>query len=81
MIMKKPRWFLVISLFMFIFVVSIAYGQEQYWQLTFMYNTQSLTLIDAVKIPSMQKKIRTPGLTNAPWKLGYTLTWLDNKGN
>jgi hypothetical protein len=70
--------YLTISCFI---LISITYGQEQYWQLTFSYNQKTLTLIEAGKIPIMQKKVQTPGINGAPLKLGYTLTWLDNKGN
>ncbi|MFB3895230.1 MAG: M64 family metallopeptidase [bacterium] len=70
--------YIILSSFM---LVSIGYSQDQYWQLTFSYTKQSLTLIAADKIPMMQKKIQTPGINGAPLKLKYSLTWIDAQGN
>lgn len=79
--MNKPtRFFCYLILSCFI-LVSITYGQEQFWQLTFAYNQNALTLLDAGKIPNLQKRVQTPGIIGAPLKLGYILAWLDEKGN
>lgn len=51
----------------------------QYWQLTFSYDAKTLTLLEAGKIPPLQKQIRTPGLTGAPVRIAYHLAWLDSK--
>jgi hypothetical protein len=80
-IMNKLNRFIIYSILCSFIIVSSTYGQEQFWQLTFSYNQNSLTLIDVGKIPNLQKRIQTPGINGAPLKLGYTLAWLDEKGN
>jgi len=50
------------------------------WQLRFEYDQGTLTLVEAARIPSIKKTIRTPGLAYAPVKVGYDLTWLDASG-
>lgn len=77
---KRIRVFIYIILYGVI-LTSFSFSQTQYWQLTFSYNKQSISLIDADKIPLMQKKIQTPGINGAPLKLKYALTWLDPQGN
>ncbi|MCP4685141.1 MAG: hypothetical protein GY867_06775, partial [bacterium] len=53
---------------------------SQPWQLRFEYDQGELRLVEAARIPSIKKTIRTPGLELAPVKVGYDLTWLDGAG-
>lgn|GEM_PF-925271 len=52
----------------------------QHWQLTFSYDSTSLAVVEAGRIPSMPKLVRTPGLAGAPLKIAYDLDWLDDEG-
>jgi hypothetical protein len=51
-----------------------------YWQLTFSYDQEQLTIIDAAPIPPMRKQVHTPGLIGAPMKIAYDVEWLDQQG-
>lgn len=50
------------------------------WQLVFRYDSQSLELQRADRIPAVNKQIRTPGLTSAPMRVAVDLEWLDAAG-
>lgn len=82
---------LILAIFLlFAFAVSNAAEQaapseaqssgSQPWQLQFEYDRGSLTLVEAARIPSLKKSIRTPGLEYAPVRVGYNLTWLNSTG-
>jgi hypothetical protein len=51
---------------------------ETSWQLLLSYDSQSVTVVEAAKIPSMTKQTRTPGLIGAPVKISYGFEWLDD---
>lgn len=65
-------------LFVAILILSTSFvsAAQPNWQLVFEYDGQSLTLIQADRIPAVDKQIRTPGLKSAPIRLQYTMEWL-----
>ncbi len=65
-------------LFVAILILSTSFvsAAQPNWQLVFEYDGQSLTLIQADRIPAIDKQIRTPGLKSAPIRLQYTMEWL-----
>jgi len=53
---------------------------EQFWQLTFTYDNNGLTLLRAGRMPQLIKAPRTPGLAGAALRLEQELDWLDAQG-
>lgn len=75
----KPACLLLTALIVSLSLVSSA-NALSYWQLTFSYDQNQLTIVDAAPIPPLRKEIHTPGLIGAPVKLAYDLDWLDDNG-
>jgi hypothetical protein len=53
---------------------------EQFWQLTFTYGDQGLSLVRAGRMPPLVKVPRAPGLAGAALRLERQLEWLDAQG-
>lgn len=64
----------------FLTLSALAAPAQPYWQLTFSYDAESLSLIKADRIAPMRKEARTPGLAGAALRVAYELEWLDAKG-
>lgn len=61
-------------------VASAEKAPQTTWQILLAYDSHSVTVIEAIPIPLMQKKVRTPGLIGAPIRIVYQLQWLDSDG-
>jgi hypothetical protein len=72
------RGILMLSLVPFSLIMTLAGRAEQphYWQLTFSYDSNSLSLLEARRIPDLRKQVQTPGLRGSAWIIAYKLIWV-----
>lgn len=79
---KERMHVFLICVVLLIGVGSSALGEDtQLWQLVFSYDQDSLTLLDASRIPAMRKKVATSALGTVPLKVEFQLKWLSKDKN
>ncbi|MCE5228757.1 M64 family metallopeptidase [bacterium] len=79
---KNVRILIVFACFALIVPARSLAGSEQtkYWQLTIHYENSAFQIIDAAEIQPMLKKVVTPGVRGAVWRVQYQASWLDSDG-